>query len=321
MADRPEGAVDLVTVGETLALFQPLQEGPMRFAPLFTRTMGKTARWISRLGADPLGDAVAGALAAEGVDISCVIRDPRTPTAVFFRESRGYDDPDVYYYRAGSAASRLCPEDIGPLWLEGARHLHMTGITPALGPGPAALTQEIMRQARARGLSISLDPNIRRKLWTDDEAREALLPLLPLCDIVMPGEDEAALLVGSGPVEAMANRLLSKGPQVAIIKRGSVGAVGLAAGAHIDTPACPVARVADTIGAGDAFAAGFLSVILDEPALPQAGSPGLAALLRSALGRAVRMGAMATRFRGDWEGLPTLSEIHELEAGQRRVTR
>src|SRR5437868_3703873 len=104
-------AVDVVTFGETMALFQPLQDGPLPYAPLFTRAiagaesnlaialsrLGKRSRWISRLGNDPFGDLVLSMIAGEGVDVSLVTRDPSAPTAVFFREQKFPGDPNVFF--------------------------------------------------------------------------------------------------------------------------------------------------------------------------------------------------------------------------------
>ncbi|HET6382061.1 MAG TPA: sugar kinase, partial [Armatimonadota bacterium] len=282
MSEQPApqaSSIDVVTIGETLVLFHPLQEGPLAYAPLFTRSLagaesnlaialarlGKRARWISRLGADPFGDLVAATLAGEGVDISQVVRDPGAPTAIFFREFRGYGDPNVYYYRAGSAASRLCPADVRDEWFQGARHLHVTGITPALGSQTAEAIESAMRRARALGLTISFDPNLRRKLWSEEHARECILRLIPLCDLFLPGLDEVEFLTGASSPDESARHLLDQGPEILVIKCGIDGASAYTRQASVHSPAYPVNHVVDTIGAGDAFDAGLLSVLLDAP--------------------------------------------------------
>src|SRR5207244_3841164 len=106
-----------------------------------------------------------------------------------------------YFYRKGSAASRLSPEDVRPERLADARLLHVTGITPALGPDTAEAVRVAMQMARERGLLVSFDPNLRRKLWSEAEARETLLSMIPLCDLFLPGLDEAEFLVGERTVE------------------------------------------------------------------------------------------------------------------------
>jgi 2-dehydro-3-deoxygluconokinase len=249
-----------------------------------------------------------------------VTRDPSAPTALFFRETKGYVEPNVYYYRKGSAASRLTPEDVRPEWFEGARMLHVTGITPALGPHTAETVRTAMREARERGMIVSFDPNLRRKLWSEAEARETLLSLVPLCDIFMPGLEEAEFLLGEGDTADYGLAFLQMGPKIVALKLGTEGAAGFSGMASAHAPAHPVERIVDPIGAGDAWDAGFLSVLLNEPGPPWEHTK-METLLYSALERGNVMGALATQFKGDWEGLPTLSEIERVSAGQRRITR
>src|ERR1700730_3667206 len=139
--------VEVVTIGESMVLFQPMTGGSLTYAPLFTKSiagaesniaigltrMGLKTRWISRLGTDPFGDQVLSTLAGEGVDVSAVIRDAESPTGIYFKEFKGFGDPNAYFYRKFSAASKFTPESLNPEWFVGAKHLHITGILPALG--------------------------------------------------------------------------------------------------------------------------------------------------------------------------------------------
>lgn len=320
---------DVVTLGESMVLLQPMAEGPLAYAPLFTRSLagaesnvaiglsrlGLKARWISRLGADPFGDFVLATLAGEGVDVSLAERDSANPTAVYFKEFKGYGDPNVYYYRKGSAVSQWKPEHVRPDWFEGARHLHVTGITPALGPATAETVRKAMTLAREQGLTVSFDPNLRRKLWSEEAARETLLSLIPLCDVFMPGLEEAEFLVGAMEPEAYGAKFLAMGPSAVALKLGEEGSVGFSPLAAVRAQPHVVKRVVDTVGAGDAFAAGFLSAWLTHE--------GDAAenRLRLALERANLLGALATQYRGDWEGMPKLDEVERLLAGGRETTR
>jgi 2-dehydro-3-deoxygluconokinase len=327
--------VEADTLRETIVLYLPLHDGPLSYAPLFTRAvagaesnlaialsrLGKRARWVSRVGADPFGDALVQAVRGEGVDASFVARDPAAPTAVFFREMKGGGEPHVFYYRAGSAASRLRSEEVDSAWLDGARLLHVTGITPALGEGPREATFALMRLARERGIPVSFDPNLRRKLWDDETSRKTLLAMVPLCDLFMPGLEEARFLLGEAEPEVIGRRFLDLGPEVVALKRGTEGAVGFAEGCVVHSPSVPVSRVIDPIGAGDAFDAGFLSVLLDEPSPVDLPTDRRETVLKGALDRANLMGALATQFKGDWEGLPTLEELRRIEARAEAVTR
>src|SRR6185437_5715787 len=119
-----------------------------------------------------------------------------------------------------------------------------------------------MECARELGLSVSFDPNLRRKLWDDERARRVLLRLASLSDILLPGLDEAEFLVGAGAddLDDLASALRELGPRIVVIKQGSLGAAAFSGGHLVSAAAYPVQRIIDPIGAGDAFAAGFLSV-------------------------------------------------------------
>jgi 2-dehydro-3-deoxygluconokinase len=329
--------IDVVTIGESLVSILPPTSGVLQYAPLLTRAvagaesnvaitlarLGWHTRWISRLGADPFGDIILGTLRGEGVDTSLVVRDASAPTAVMFRENRGYGDPNVWYYRRGSAASKLAPQDVQPAWFEDARHLHVTGITPALGESTSDAVVEAMQQARSAGLTISFDPNVRRKLWDEntfwheDSAREKLLHLATLCDIILPGLDEAQWLLGDLPIEELAQEFLQRGARLVILKLGDEGAFAATTEQQLKLPAHPVERVVDSVGAGDAFAAGLLSVLLQTEKFV---SPSHEVLLH-ALRRANLLGALATQFPGDWEALPRRAEVERLEAGMGLISR
>ncbi|MBB6731627.1 sugar kinase [Cohnella zeiphila] len=322
-------AADVVTLGESMVLLQPMSEGPLAYAPLFTRSLagaesnvaiglsrlGLSVRWISRLGADPFGDYVLATLAGEGVDVSLTERDGAFPTAVYFKEFKGYGDPNVYYYRKGSAVSQWTPDRVDRNWFEGARHLHVTGITPALGPGTADTVRKAMTVAREMGLTVSFDPNLRRKLWSEEAARETLLSLIPLCDVFMPGLEEAEFLVGPMTEEAYGAHFLTMGVNAVVLKLGEEGSIGFTSLAAVRSKPHKVSRVIDTVGAGDAFAAGFLSAWLAEEGENDEERLGLA------LARANLMGALATQYRGDWEGMPKLSEVNRMLEGGRETTR
>lgn len=325
--------IDVVAIGESMVMFQPMMEGLLQYAPIFVRSLagaesnfsiglkrlGLKPRWISRLGMDPFGDFIISALSGEGIDTSFVIRDDSAPTAIYFKESRGIGDPSVYYYRKNSAASRLKPQDIKAEWFEGARHLHVTGITPALGPHTAEAISEAMRLARSLGLTVSFDPNLRRKLWSDEQARKTLLALIPLCDIFLPGLDEAQFLLGTLQEEKYGKAFLELGAKLVVLKLGERGSLGFFEESIVQAEPHKVSRIVDTVGAGDAFAAGLLSGLLSaENPLDR---EGIQQRLHSALQRANVMGAMATQFRGDWEGLPNLAELQNILNGKTDVKR
>ncbi|MEH6908044.1 sugar kinase [Neobacillus drentensis] len=326
---QPNNRADVVTIGESMVLFQPMGDKGIKYEPLFTKSLagaesnvaigltrlGKKVRWISKLGKDSFGDFILSTLAGEGVDVSNAIRDERFPTAVYFKETKSFGDPDVYYYRKNSAASHMEPSDVCMEWMEGARHLHVTGITPALSENAAAMIRKTMELAKDMGLTVSFDPNLRRKLWSEEEARRVLLSLIPLCDVFLPGVEEAQFLLGHQSIEDYGKRFLEMGPKIVALKLGEEGSIGFIEGNTVKAAPHVVKNVIDTVGAGDAFAAGFLSVFLDEPADMTSSS------LNKALNRANIFGALATQFRGDWEGIPTLDELNALVLGKAEVKR
>jgi 2-dehydro-3-deoxygluconokinase len=199
----------------------------------------------------------------------------------------------VHYYRAGSAGSRLLAGDIDDSLVAGAALAHVTGVTRALGPGPTAAVGALVAAARASGVPIAVDVNHRARLWPSrQEAAVALEALAREADYVLAGADEIALIGGDDVVA----RLLGGRARAVVVSRGSDGAEVHTADGVVRRPATAVTAV-DTVGAGDALAAGFLSGLLD--GLDPAG----------ALERGVQVAGFAVSTGGDWEGLPTRAEL------------
>ncbi len=324
---------DVVTIGESMVLFQPYTSGTIKYTPLLSKSvggaesnlafglsrLGKKVRWISRVGKDPFGELILSTLAGEGVDVSQTVKDGEAPTALYFKEAKTPGDPSVYYYRKHSAASRFSPEHIESTWFQGARHLHVTGITPALGDNTVTFMKEVMVKAREQGLTISFDPNLRRKLWEEEVARQVLLEQIPLCDIFLPGVEEAEFLLGKKPVNEYGDHFLDMGPAVVAMKLGEKGSVGFVNDHIFEEPAYEVNQVIDTVGAGDAYAAGLLSALLDEDDYLREST--LERILPEALKRANITGALATQFQGDWEGALTWEEVQQLLDKKEVITR
>ena len=185
----------------------------------------------------------------------------------------------------------------------GARILHLTGITCALGQRPLDTVREAAERAAQAGWTVALDVNHRSRLWDATAAAAALQPLLPLVDILIASDDELPLVgggAGASTAEQVA-RVLACGVGEVLVKRGAEGAdlyLGSAAPLHAPAHSVPVA---DTVGAGDAFCAGYLSALLD--GLPP----------EQRLQRATRTAAFAVACAGDWEGLPHRDEIALLD--------
>lgn len=263
--------------------------------------LGHRARWLGRVGADPLGRAVLRRLRADGIDTASVRSDDIAPTGVLIRDSHPQRPIQVGYYRSGSAASRWGPADVRDDALDGADLLHLSGITPMLSATSRAGTERLVALAAANGVPISLDPNLRLRLGDLPRWREVLVPLLARADIVLAGADELDQL------ETTPHDLLSAGTGLVVVREPDMSATAHTPSEVFRRPAELVAAV-DGVGAGDAFAAGFLSGQLEGLPVP------------ACLGRAAHCAALAVQTVGDTEGLPYRDELLG-EAAAGRVLR
>lgn len=294
-----------------MVLFHPVTDGPLRYVHQFEKTiggaesnvavglarLGHQVSWISRLGDDEFGLYIRNFLRGEGVDTSHVRFDPVNPTAVFFKERQPARETKVYYYRRGSAASFLTPADLDEQVLAQARFLHLTGITPALSDSCRQTVEKAIELAKRHGVTVVFDPNVRLKLWSADEARAILTEIARQCDIVLPGLEEGELLTGESTPEGIAKKLLQGDTKAVVIKLGAQGAYYATSEEEAYIPGYPVAQVVDPIGAGDGFAAGFLSGMIRGWSYHQAISLGN------------RVGAYAVTVKGDVEGYPYWAEV------------
>ncbi|MDQ1060286.1 2-dehydro-3-deoxygluconokinase [Arthrobacter globiformis] len=304
----------VLTFGETMALMRADQVGPLAHASTMSlgiggsesnvaiglRRLGVQAVWCGRVGADSLGQLVEREIRAEGVDVRIAV-DPSAPTGLMIKERRTPDAQRVSYYRAGSAGSRIAPEDIDDRLVSGARLLHVSGITPALSAQAAETFRHAIGVARDAGVLVSFDLNFRGNLWSREGAGNVYRDLIPLMDIVFAGEDEAAIAVGAGEPQELARRIATLGPSQAVIKLGADGALAIADGEMYHQAAIAVS-VVDTVGAGDAFVAGYLAELMEGRAPEER------------LRTAVATGAFACLVPGDWEGFPRRHELVLLEA-------
>jgi 2-dehydro-3-deoxygluconokinase len=323
---------EVVTLGECLISLIATERGPLAESGTFSRTvagaeanvavglarLGHRVAYIGRVGADAFGTVIVRRLRGEGVDVRHLVTDASGPTGLMVRELRDLGPMEIIYQRAGSAGSHLSPEDIDAARaaIEGARWLHLTGITPALSPGAAAAVVRAKELARAAGVIVSLDLNIRRRLWSEADAAIALRGLVEGTDLVLGGLDEAALVGGIAPTleeagrrdpMAAAEAILGLGTREVVVKLGPDGALRrISGGASLASPAVAVPRVVDPVGAGDAFTAGYVALTLE------GASPELA------LRAANASGALAVSTVGDLTGLPDRSTLDALLSGPGR---
>lgn len=303
----------LITLGETMAAFTPDGTGPLRyirdyrlrFAGAESNTAIDAARlgistcWISRLGADEFGRFILNQIRGEGVDCSHVISDPDHPTGLMFKETLG-GQTHVTYYRAGSAASALSPSDLNESLFRDASLLHLTGITPVLSDSCRNTVLEAFRLAEKYRVPVSFDPNIRRKLWKDRDYTELIRELTLRSQIVLTGLDEAEALFGTQDTEEILDILFNRGVALCVaIKNGEKGAV-VSGGKQLFRLLPHPCRCVESVGAGDAFNAGFLAGLLKGRDLETAGRMGCIC------------GALATQTPGDTEGCPDEKQLDQI---------
>jgi 2-dehydro-3-deoxygluconokinase len=265
---------EVVCLGESMALFVPAQDGPPEHVRTWTRTvggaesnvachlagLGVASAWVSAVGDDAFGRAVVEFVRGYGVDVSGVLVDPDRPTGLYVKES---DGSPVRYYRRGSAASGLGPSLVAGLALDGVRLVHTSGITPALSDSCLALMRELVAAPRRTHL-LSFDLNWRPRLWAGRDPA-VLRELAAASDIVFVGADEAQSVWGVGDPAAI--RELLPEPATLVIKQAEHGATLIERDetgvdrAEVFQPALRV-DVVEPVGAGDAFAAGYLAATL-----------------------------------------------------------
>jgi 2-dehydro-3-deoxygluconokinase len=305
----------LVTLGETMGLLVQTTPGVARSGEqmvfgiggsesnvaIGVRRLGVPATWIGRIGDDPAGAMIVRELRAERVEAVTTV-DPAA-TGLMIRWRPAAQRGRVEYHRRESAGSHLCESDVRDQLIARAAAFHCSGITLALGADPAAAVARGLAVAREARVPVSFDLNFRRALWSEEAAAPALTEAVGWADIVFAGVEEAAIIAGRcDPLEA-AMALERLGARQVLIKLGADGCLARIDGSTYEVPA-PKVTVLDTVGAGDAFAAGYLADLIAgaEPA--------------ARLATAVAAGAWAVTVSGDWEGMPdrrTLDLFEETE--------
>ncbi|PFG44974.1 2-dehydro-3-deoxygluconokinase [Georgenia soli] len=305
------GQPKVLTFGETMGLCASAGFGAFAHQPaaavsfggaesnvaIGLQRLGIPTTWVSRLGDDLIGRMILRGLRAEGVDVRASV-DPVRPTGFMLKERTSASETNVLFYRAGSAASHMTPDDLPLDDLAQWDLLHITGIMPALSDSARETTLAAVARAHDVGVPISLDINYRSRLWSQDDAAAFVREVIARCRYVFAGDDEARIVVAGQhePVD-LAKGLVDLGAKTAVVKLGPNGALALDGGEITVMPSVPVSQVIDTVGAGDAFVAGFLAERLH------------GASIHDAMRTAVRSGAMLCEAPGDWEGAPDRSRL------------
>ncbi|HEV8223896.1 MAG TPA: sugar kinase [Rubrobacteraceae bacterium] len=313
--------MQLTTLGEALVVMDPVSRGPLRHVSGFETNLGGAelnvavglsrlghkAGWAGRLGDDEFGKEILAFASGEGVDVSRTSLDSEASTGLYFKEWRALGQLRVYYYRAGSAASRMRFDELDLEYLLSGEILHLTGITAALSESCHDLIERLLSAANERGVRVSFDVNVRRLLFEGRDPRKVLGPLAARADLLFLSDDEADLLFGGSDPDSLKEARRDIRAETVVVHHAK-GAFAVEESGVSAKAAYPV-KVVDTVGAGDAFVAGFLSGRLRGWSTEEC------------LDMANACGACAVTVPGDLKGLPTAEEALALRRGRPGVER
>jgi 2-dehydro-3-deoxygluconokinase len=299
---------DILAFGEPMVEFNQTGEGAGRlylqgfggdtsnFAIAAAR-QGARVGYLSALGDDPYGAMLRRLWEDEGVDHASVVTDPQAFTAIYFvtHDAQGHH---FHFFRKGSAASRMTPAQLPRERIAQARVLHLSGISLAISESACETGFAAMELARAAGVAVSFDTNLRLKLWPLARARQVMTEALRRCDIALPSLDDVRALTGLGDPDALVDHCLALGARVVALKLGDAGAlVATARERHRIAP--HPCRPVDATGAGDTFGGAFVARWVAGDNLGQAGRYAAAAA------------ALSTQGYGAVEPIPRRSEVEQ----------
>ena len=296
---------DLFTFGEALSVFISSDTDSVMSAKKFERVtagaevnvavtlsrLGLKSAYFSRFGNDQLGSVMLADIEAEGVEISPAKR-VNSFTAAMVRNPGKTAPVEISYLRKGSAASTIEPGDILDSYISSARWLHTTGITCAISQSGAATVKHALTKAASLGIKSSFDLNLRRKLWSESDAKKTLQPLAENIEFLIGGEDEYQVVFGSSDAKKVLVEANNRGCKIAVMTKGDQP-MRYAIGGQYGEIIPPKVVAVDPVGSGDAFTGGTIAGLLS----------GLSAL--DALKQGSICGALVASMFGDWTGIPT----------------
>ncbi|RDU38161.1 sugar kinase [Neobacillus piezotolerans] len=300
--------------GEPMAMFTAETEGPLEEVELFRRSLagaevnvctglarlGHNVSYVTKLGQDPMALYIKNFLNREGIGTEFLTFDPIYKTATQLKSKVSEGDPDVAYYRKGSAFSHMTASDIDQINLDDVDLVHVTGIPPALSLNCREAAFRLIERAKERGIYITFDPNLRPSLWESEEVMVKVInEIAAKADLILPGVSEGLILTGTDDPEKIADFYEGLGVKEVIIKLGSKGAYVRTQSESFYQEGFKVEKVIDTVGAGDGFAVGVITGKLE-------GLP-----IQDTITRANAIGAIQVTFVSDNEGLPTRDELAE----------
>lgn len=305
-------SLDVITFGEAMAMFMAEQPGPLHEIKRYTKELagaetnvaiglarlGLRAGWVSKVGNDPFGTFIMKRLQEEYVNTDCVLVDSEYATGFQIKSKVEVGDPEVCYFRKNSAASQLHSSDFNQNYFLAAKHMHMTGIPLAVSASMRDFALHALTSMKAAGRTVSFDPNLRPTLWKSQEEMVVTInEAAKQANYVLPGIEEGKILTGYENPEDIASYYLDAGVELVVIKLGEQGAFFKTAKEQGMVEGIKVKQIVDTVGAGDGFAVGLLSGLLQNDSLTQS------------VRRANAIGSLAVQSPGDNDGYPTEQQL------------
>ena len=303
--------MDVITIGDAMVAMCPKEKGPILFCNTFERKIGGAelnvaigcarlglkSGWISRLGQDDFGKHILKTVRGEGIDTSQIELVEGYQTSVYFREVMANGDSRSFYYREKSPTSTMREESLDENYFRNSKVLHITGVFPSINDNNKEILLKAVELAKKNNLLISFDPNIRLKMWTKSQAREFINKFLSEVDILLVGDEEISILIDEEDTNEAIKKFHDMGIDKVVVKRGAKGAIGSDGSNIYDVAAIKPKALIDTVGAGDGFAAGFLSAYLKGDSFEES------------IEFANAVGSLVVGIEGDNEGLPYYEDV------------
>ncbi len=313
-------AKKLLLIGEPMGLFIAQNTGKLEDAEGFSmavagaefnvavgiKRLGQDVSYLTKLGNDPFGKRIVKTMQTNGISTDDILYSADKNTGFMLKSMVENGDPDIFYFRKGSAASTLCVNDIENIDFSEYDFIHLTGIFPALNENTREACIFIADSAKKHNIPLSFDPNLRPQLWSSqDKMVEFMNAMATKCDIFLPGIEESKILIGESEPEKIAVKYLEMGVKTVIIKLGEKGAYYKTANEEGYVDGFKIDKVIDTVGAGDGFAVGVISAMRENLST------------KECVRRGAAIGAVQVTHKSDNEGLPTRTELEMFMNGDK----
>lgn len=306
---------EFITVGEPLVVFCSTQPNcSIRDSTNFNKVvggaelnvaigvsrLGHTAQYISQVGDDPQGQFIQDEVLKKKVGTKYLTKTSQYLTGYQMKQLVTHGDPSVFNFRKDSAASHLTPKMVSQIDLSEVRFAHLTGILPAISKSALTTSLLLAKNFNRKHITLIFDPNLRPQLWPNQETMVKVInTLASYADVVLPGQNEGKILTGSSDPEEIANFYLKNAQTKAVfVKVGAKGSYVKAKTTQgIFVPGFKVEKVVDTVGAGDGFALGVITALLENKSYIETARRGNA------------VGALQVQTHGDNDGYPTREQL------------